>query len=102
MTSTKLLKIVEQQYADTLRLRGQPSHWREVQARVHRAVEEAQRVALDYEEQERVWPRGSEPTKDALGARADAEFQVAKRLQLLRQHFRARIIELEPDACPWA
>jgi len=102
MTSTKVLKILEPQYADTLRLQGYPSHWREVQARVVRAVEEAQRLALDYQEQQRTWVPGSESAKDGLGARANAEFQVAKRLQLLRQRILARITELEPDASPWA
>jgi len=102
MTSTKLLNILEQQYADTLRQGGQPVHWREVQARVERAFDEVQGLALEYQEQLRAWTPGRESTPDALRERADAEFQVAKRLRSLRQRILARITELEPDASPWA
>jgi hypothetical protein len=106
MTPEKVLLVLEQQYADTLRQGGQMVHWREVLERVERARDEIEGIVQEYqaelqERATRAIPLPVEPTTAQLQQVADGSFRVVKRLQMLRQNILARISEQDPTVEPW-
>src|SRR2546423_278006 len=105
MYSDKVLKTLERQFEDTVKQRGQVTHWIELLKRISRAIDECQGVVMEIERELGERRRDAVPlprveSVEELQARARTEFAAVKGLQLLRQRVLGRLNELDPRFDP--